>query len=80
MTNFTHISTKLAEALLLQQGQVSTLDIRSLPFVENDETVSAIVEYLGRTYQIERSQYRETPNDRWEDIFSLRRELYEQNA
>ena len=80
MTNLTHISTKLAAVLLLQRGQVSIPDIRALPFVENDETVSTIIECLGHTYQIERSQYRETPNDRWEDVLRLRTPLSEQNA
>ena len=47
------VSTRLAAALLLRQGEISASEIRALPFVENKEAVRAVMERLVRAYPLE---------------------------
>ena len=71
MNDFTHISIRLAAALLLQRGEISISDIQALPFVENDDAVKVIVESLSSIYHVERCQYRAATH-KWEDILRIR--------
>jgi len=80
MNDFTHISIKLATALLLQQGRISISDIRALPFVENRHVVNAIITSLNSAYDLECYLARNPITERWEDVFRFRRRLSAEEA
>ena len=47
------VSTRLAAALLLRQGEISVSEIRALPFVEDKETVRVVMARLVHAYPLE---------------------------
>ena len=77
--NFTDLSSRLAAALLVRQGELSIVDIRALPFVDDDETAALIADDLGRIFNVDIVQRRSPVGFGWEDVLQLR-ELNDQNA
>jgi hypothetical protein len=52
------LTLKIAEAILLHNGRISIEDIRALPFLDNDQEIELIADYLKtkfgtRTYIID---------------------------
>lgn len=74
MQDLRSISTTLAAALLLHDGEITLMDIEALPFVENSETARAIAATLAQFFDVERLQRRHVKKgiSYWEDILRLK--------
>lgn len=53
MEHYPSIPTRLAAALILMRGEISLRDIRSLPFVENNDSALEIALKLEQYFDVE---------------------------
>lgn len=71
------ISTKLARALLLYQGELTVSEIKALPFVRNNNDVALVVAWLQTNYDVEcyLRKINSVPISEWEQVISLRHKM-----
>lgn len=70
------ICLKLATALLLQHGEVSTEDIKAMPFFTDPSESEAVINSLIRTFNVEIYQKRVSlqPIPEWEEVIRIKKE------
>ena len=56
MSQVTEISVRLAEALLLKNGEISLPEIRALPMVDDEIQVLFIADSLIKKFEVSRSE------------------------
>ena len=73
MYKYSVIPTRLAAALLLKHGEISVGEIRALPLVEDEKSVSAITELLARRFQVIRfgRWASDAPPTRFDEVIRL---------
>ena len=72
MADYSTIPTRLAAALLSEQGEISLAEIRALPLVEDDDVAVAIADILARDFDVERHERRVSlAPSRIEDVLRL---------
>lgn len=69
------IGLKLAGALLLHRGELSTRDLRAMPFFTSPNQIETVIEFLIRTFSAEIYSKRVAsyPIPEWEQVIRLRR-------
>jgi len=76
----TKLALNISAAILLKKGQISTMDIRSLPFLSRDFNVSVVVNSLLRLYDAELICHKisSKPFLKWGETIRLKRKPPEQ--
>ena len=65
---------RISSMLLLKNGEISSLDIKALPFLNNDFDVQIVIEALLRLYDVELISKKHSSGSllNWEEIVRLR--------
>jgi hypothetical protein len=68
------LALRLAAAILIKHGEISSEDIRSLPFLTDDFDTRSILNALSRIYNVDITSLQTTtkPFLRWEEKVLLR--------
>ena len=69
-----NISVKIASALLVHRGEISTKDIEAIPFINNSKNANKTLTILANTFNVEiRSRkISSSPIPEWEQIVRLK--------
>ena len=69
------LGLRVATALLLHHGEVSTNDIRSLPFFLNPDEPEAVIQSIIRNYTVEiyMKKVSSAPIPEWEEVIRLKK-------
>jgi len=63
------LSLKLAEAILLYKGEISIEELKSLPFIDENDA-QLIAHYLRRKFNL-KLYMQKSPDIGWEEILSI---------
>ncbi len=78
----TKLALNLSAAILLKKGEISTKDIRSLPFLDEDFDTNLVVNSLLKLYDAELicNKISSKPFLEWEETIRLKRKPQERPA
>jgi hypothetical protein len=68
------VGIKVASALLLQYGELSTEDIRAIPFLSHPGEAERVIQHLLQLFNVEiyQKQISSYPMLEWEEIIKLK--------